>query len=82
MNRKLKELLGTRMSRDSVQEAVDDADWQDFRESLLGLPTDEKLDLLDSYLRKPGRDDRREVRVSNYLKALKRGGLLHGSNSD
>jgi hypothetical protein len=60
-----------------IASAVDDQGWQEFRISLKGLTTREKLRKLKSYLASgPGGRDTRKVRVDNYLKALARGGQV------
>jgi len=67
---------------DEILTAVDDPKWQEFRESLKGVPTGQKLDHLDYYLRStdpassPEEICVREVRVDNYINALLRGGQL------
>lgn len=58
--------------------AVGDKAWQEFRVSLKGLSTEDKLDKLLSW-RKAHTDRRGQVQVDNYINALKRGGQL---NSD
>jgi hypothetical protein len=80
-----------RPGRDEIQFAVDSREWQEFRLSLKGLPTEVKLDRLHHYLYTQGRssgsqqeddeaDLKREIRVANYLAALRRGGLLNIHN--
>lgn len=56
-----------------IKPAISDPTWQRFRLSLKGLPTDVKLDRLAQWPIR-GRED--EVRIWNYLNALKRGGQL------
>lgn len=62
---------------------VQDSVWQQFRQSLKGLTTERKLDKLfiwrDSCLLHGDRESnhRNQVQVSNYINALKRGGLLN-----
>ena len=76
--------------RDAIKTAVDDPDWQRFRESLRGTSTEFKLLRLESYafgqlgggapelgLYSSRVDIYRAIRVSNYLNALKRGGQLN-----
>lgn len=61
----------------SIASAVDNQGWQEFRVSLKGLTTREKLSRLKAYLNNgPGARDTRQVRVDNYLKALARGGQV------
>lgn len=68
----------------TVLETVREPEWQLFRLSLKGLPTEYKLDRLHAYreegitrLESPELQLRREIRVTNYLNALKRAGQLH-----
>ena len=68
-----------------IARAVDDQSWQEFRVSLKGLSTRQKLDKLAAYYseyHKPSSSDPEweetvEIRIDNYLKALARGGQLH-----
>lgn len=75
------------VSPQEVQEAVKDPEWQDLRRSIKGLPLQRKYDILMAY-----RDCRMaerivekksdtwwrmvEVRLTNYVTALSRGGLI------
>lgn len=74
-----------------VQEAVKDEAWQEFRRSLKGLPTAQKLDRLQEYWEAhkfhdyakhawypldPVPDCDQCIQVDNYLKALMRGGQI------
>jgi len=68
---------------EAVKDAVADDYWQRYREGLKGLSTEQKLDKLRSYLDDGilwSRDTtgylQYELRVSNYINALKRGGQL------
>lgn len=63
-------------SRERIQQAVNDRDWQNFRLSLKGLPTTEKLARLENYLYDGGKSPIKKVRVDNYINALLRGGQL------
>ncbi len=72
-----------------IAQAVDDEDWQKFRVSLKGLPTQTKLDRLKKYWFADGaqvhaayqaRDCDCCIRVDNYLKALARGGQIKPSD--
>lgn len=64
-----------------VKYCVQDEEWQKFRKSLKGLPTEEKLDKLYDW-----RDDcqfnhgivtrKCQVQIDNYVNALLRGGQL------
>lgn len=82
-------------TRERIKEAVDDPFWRTFRNSLKGLPTEEKLDALRVYFTyhtdaKHLQHDMADVnltecdiciQVDNYIKALCRGGqLLKGAS--
>jgi len=58
--------------------AVQDVKWQAFRTSLLNLPLDEKHSRLTHYVTSApvGTEQIRKVQVTNYVNALKRGGLI------
>lgn len=61
---------------DEVAQAVANVEWQITRECLKGLSTERKLNDLRDYLNVDRSDRMRQVRVGNYIYALKRGGLL------
>lgn len=67
-------------SPDTVQACVADARWQAFRARLLGTSLLVKFERLDEYLTQAAGDAdelaRRRCRVTNYVHALKRGGLI------
>jgi hypothetical protein len=64
------------LSREEIREAVADPEWQRFRISLLGSSLQMKLCKLMVYLHTQGYTRPAQVRVANYINALKRGGLL------
>lgn len=79
-------------SRYAIQVVTKDTNWQTFRETLVKMPTEEKLDHLYRRLnahsdimdddQNPGIqgmrfDHEEKMRVDNYLNALKRGGQLN-----
>jgi len=67
------------LSKKEIEDAVADEGWQEFRISLKGMATKEKLKRLHQYL-----DDifttsslpMKEIQVLNYLNALSRGGQI------
>ena len=75
----------------AVAVAVDDPEWQRFRLSLKGLPTQEKLQALQVYYEEYSYAETnsvdwsilvdRRVQVDNYIKALCRGGQLYPGES-
>jgi hypothetical protein len=66
------------LTQQEIQDAVKNEDWQEFRKSLKGLPTEDKLEELFEYL--CTRTDipfaTAQIRVDNYINALLRGGQL------
>jgi hypothetical protein len=62
------------LTREQIDRAVDDEDWQRFRKSLKGKTTQHKLRMLRQYMGNISEDVR--VRVLNYLNALSRGGQI------
>lgn len=69
-----------------VQEyCVQDKEWQRFRLSMKGKPTEEKLDMLNLYLAervtcsKMFLQERHRIQIDNYINALLRGGQLKHS---
>ena len=68
-------------SRKEIDIAINDDKWQAFRRSLKGLPTRDKLESLSDYLNVEldqgmSIDVDKQIRVDNYINALKRGGQL------
>ena len=62
-------------TQEEVQKYVKDAKWQILRENLGGKPLEQKFNMLKEYLRNnSGRAA--EVRVANYVNALKRAGMI------
>lgn len=63
-----------------VQEAVKDEDWQRIRKSIKGASLEMKFLTLRAYLcneKAAGKDMRMvQVRITNYVTALSRGGLI------
>ena len=67
---------------EEVKVSTNNIHWQMVRVGMKGMPTHEKLDILDAYrynkIKMYGRLSRpNEVRIDNYINALKRGGLLN-----
>ena len=67
-------IFGT-FSPSEVQDAVQDETWQELRVSLLGEPMDKKFIALRKYLHE-NEDIRRRIQITNYVYALRRGGLI------
>lgn len=66
------------MYKDEVLAAVKDENWQRLRLSLKGKSLQYKFDALTNYLRTCKDEDTRavQVRITNYVTALSRGGLI------
>lgn len=78
-----KRLYFGRVSPDEVQEAIKDPKWQCIRLAMKGKSLETKYVILDNYLasQAPNAKDAHElrmihVRVTNYVTALSRGGLI------
>jgi len=65
-----------KINKEEIDKAIDDKKWQEFRKSLKGLSTEEKLDKLQEWLNSHKGSRKAEVQVINYINALKRGGQL------
>lgn len=63
-------------TRDEIREYVKDPEWQGVRLTMLGVSLQAKYIVLDTYLKGQGYTRASVVQVSNYVKALRRGGLL------
>ena len=59
--------------------AVKDKDWQVVRKSMKGVPTEQKLDILEGYYERRNGNQVMLIRIQvcNYINALKRGGQLN-----
>jgi hypothetical protein len=66
------------VTRKEIKEYVLDSRWQEFRTSLLGLPSSVVFLRLIEYTRQFGESVPRsvQVQVTNYVNALKRGGKI------
>lgn len=77
------------MNSKRIAKAVDNEGWQEFRVSMKGKSTQEKVYMLKKYYEQEGHVRKVEewincdicVRVDNYIKALCRGGLLYSGES-
>lgn len=56
--------------------AVKDKEWQSLRESLKGKSLEEKYASLEAYLKKYPKSELVKIRITNYVNALRRGGLV------
>lgn len=75
-----------KVSRDEIRCAIDNAEWQSLRKQLKGKPLEIKYSMLRSYYNEAVRRYRLhndktsermlEVRLTNYVTALSRGGLI------
>lgn len=84
--------VGTTSASRRIAEAVDNEEWQQFRLSLKGLSTEDKLSRLDRYWNSECAsyvtfdvhdigDCSICIRVDNYIKALCRGGQLYAGET-
>lgn len=64
------------ISKVEIMDAVQDADWQDWRMALKGTSTEYKHGSLRQWLQRKGNTRRAQVQVTNYVNALKRGGIV------
>jgi hypothetical protein len=63
-------------TRDEIQQAVLNPEWQNFRAGLKGLPTGIKLVCLRGWLIRHAQSREATIQVKNYVNALKRGGQI------
>lgn len=68
------------VGKDEVAFAVKDAYWQHVRLSMKGMTLLDKYQTLQLYLRGHKEDRLYQVRVTNYVTALSRGGLIKPSD--
>lgn len=72
-------IFGT-YSPQQVAWAVACDEWQQVRLSMLGQPLEVKYDTLMMWLDLKGYCERAKIQVTNYVNALKRGGLIRGGS--
>ena len=65
-----------RVTRSDITAAVNDKEWQKFRESMKGESTEEKIFMLVEWQVNHFGEHQAWVQITNYLNALKRGGQL------
>jgi hypothetical protein len=71
-----KQLVFGRYSIKQVQRAVQDEEWQRYRKDMKGLSIAVKHLWLWAYLYRKDYSEDAKIRVTNYVYALKRGGLI------
>lgn len=69
-------LISGSYNRAQVHTAVDDPNWQKFRESLRGKSSPNKYVQLLEWLVKRDYTEKSKIQVTNYVNALRRGGLI------
>jgi len=67
------------ISQEEIAKYVRDKDWQMIRLSMKGAPMSHRFNLLKGYLGRNNHSRAAQVRVTNYINALSRGGMLHPS---
>lgn len=72
------ELHRGQLEKEEILRFVADIDWQRFRISLKGTTLEHKRAALQTWLMDHNFDHRAKVQVTNYINALRRGGLLKG----
>lgn len=65
-----------RISQQEIRQHVGSPDWQRLRESLKGTSLQFKYQRLQRYLIEHDNSREAQVQVTNYINALKRGGLI------
>lgn len=68
------------VSPSEVQKYIADDEWQKVRLSMKGVSTEQKYRTLCRYIDMDRNDRARQVRVTNYVTALSRGGLIKPSD--
>ena len=60
----------------TIKEAVKDTSWQKTRKSMLGTTLETKFETLYMWLESNNYSVKSKIQVTNYINALKRGGLI------
>lgn len=71
-----KALHAGKITKAEIMEAIPDRLWQDLRISMLGASLSVKYSYLENWLKIHQHSRRAQVQVTNYINALKRGGLI------
>jgi len=61
---------------DQIQQAVADPKWQEYRTEAIGTSLESKYIALQDWLEDNNHSERAKIQVTNYVNALKRGGLV------
>jgi len=69
-------LIFGKLKMDEILEAVDNDEWQELRKSLKGESLSLRYRELEKYLEQHKYSKRAKIRVTNYVNALKRGGMI------
>jgi hypothetical protein len=69
-------LIFGQYSPEQIDKAVKDEKWQEVRRSMKGVSLIEKYNTLERWLRKNSHSEKSKIQVTNYVNALKRGGLI------
>ncbi len=64
------------ITRDEIKRSITDKDWQKLRVSLKGKSLKYKNSELHKYLTVQNNNRKAQVRITNYVTALSRGGLI------
>lgn len=65
-----------KVTREEVERAIDDANWQSLRQEMKGKSLERKYKMLSDYYELALLLRMLKVRVTNYVTALSRGGLI------
>ena len=76
MNEKWQSLVFGKYNIQTVLIAVKEDSWQSTRKSMLGTTVEFKYNTLTNWLDKQDWSERSKCQVTNYVYALKRGGIL------
>lgn len=69
-------VMGTRISRKMIRDAVREEEWYDLRKEMHGVPLPGRYGMLINWLNSHHWDERSRIQVSNYVNALKRAGMI------
>lgn len=63
-------------NQDQILKAVEDEAWQETRRGMKGTTLKEKYNTLTRWLKEQNRSEKSKIQVTNYVNALRRGGLV------
>jgi len=65
-----------KLKREEILRAIKDPKWQELRKMMKGKSLSRKRQMLNEWLKRNNNSKKSQIQVTNYLNALKRGGII------